>query len=381
MTKGSKIYSVAITILFAGMIGFPAVDNFFYITKEKSQADTTAVFPEIRLFYLDPVPRQLETYFDKAYLVKDKLVRMNSIFKLKALDMSPTVMTVIGSDGWMFWGERIMDDHRCKTTFTPAEIDTVKSRLGRRARWLRSKGIKFYFVVAPNKHTVYPEYIFPYPIKVGKQTRLEQLEEALKGDTLVNYVEVLSRIREGKKHHQLYHKTDNHWNAYGAYYAYSRLAEAMQNDFPGLKAFPMESFRPDTVIRKGGGSEAHFINIPELFEDILVRMHPRFPSYARQGEERGYKSPEGFVYPTEFELVTVNDSAALGTAVFIRDSFTDALMPYTREHFKKSVYIFDAWQYRENRYIIEQEKPQAVFLIIWEGNLQNLAFDYPDYKP
>ena len=63
---------------------------------------------------------------------------------------------------------------------------------------------------------------------------------------------------------------------------------------------------------------------------------------------------------------------SLPEAVIFRDSFIDFMMPFLQEHFKKSVFIFDNWQYKYIDKIIDTEKPDIVITFVFESNLHQI---------
>jgi hypothetical protein len=47
-------------------------------------------------------------------------------------------------------------------------------------------------------------------------------------------------------------------------------------------------------------------------------------------------------------------------------------MPFLKEPFPESVFLFDAWQYKLNKPIIEKVKPDIVVFISLETNIDNI---------
>tara|TARA_Y100000385_G_scaffold291322_1_gene368588 strand:- start:3206 stop:3364 length:159 start_codon:yes stop_codon:yes gene_type:complete len=46
------------------------------------------------------------------------------------------------------------------------------------------------------------------------------------------------------------------------------------------------------------------------------------------------------------------------------------MMPFLREYFEESVFIFDAWQYKLNGDIIDRIKPDVVVYLTLDSNLE-----------
>ena len=55
----------------------------------------------------------------------------------------------------------------------------------------------------------------------------------------------------------------------------------------------------------------------------------------------------------------------------IRDSFGDQLIPFLKEPFSESVFIFDGWDYGLNKEIIETVKPDIVIFLGLETHIEN----------
>ena len=93
---------------------------------------------------------------------------------------------------------------------------------------------------------------------------------------------------------------------------------------------------------------------------------------SKEAAKRNYPVPRGFAKASEYEMAFEQADTTLPRAVFIRDSYGELLMPYFKENFSRSVFIFDAWQYTFNKEIIEAEKPDIVVLEITEPFIFNL---------
>lgn len=55
----------------------------------------------------------------------------------------------------------------------------------------------------------------------------------------------------------------------------------------------------------------------------------------------------------------------------IRDSFGGAILPFVKEAFAESVFIFDSWNYRLNKSILASYQPAVVLYITYDPSLHN----------
>jgi len=111
---------------------------------------------------------------------KALLIRLHGIIKVNWLGIPSARGVLIGKDGWYFLrGERIIDDYCGWVPFTDDELGQWKQVLEAREKWFAERGIVYLFLIAPDKHSVYEEYL-PDAIARGRgSTRLGQLTEFL----------------------------------------------------------------------------------------------------------------------------------------------------------------------------------------------------------
>ena len=375
-------YSVMLAVFFAVAISFPALDQYLHITqklypqqKKAGVAVEEVKMPSPAIANLDPYPKAFEKYYESVYTVKRPLVAMNSYLKVQWLGIAPNKNVVIGKNGWLYLGNEWVDEYRSKKVFTQQELEKLKHVLHERASWYAARGARFYVVAAPVKHRIYPEHLPPYITQANPVSRLDQVKKAFANDTLVHFIDVRDALLEEKSKHRLFYMTDNHWNDYGAYYAYKTILERIGRDFPGAKPQDLSTMKLDTTqYMETGGGESMIIQGGKEFRECFVRLHPLKPK-AIQVMEKKYPVPPTFPYPGDYELTRENPSAALPNAVIIRDSFTDFMVQFMAEDFKRSVFIFDNWEYKANKDIVASESPKIVILELVEINFSKLLVD------
>ena len=87
----------------------------------------------------------------------------------------------------------------------------------------------------------------------------------------------------------------------------------------------------------------------------------------------GFPPPENFAYAWNYERRYVDEENKSKLKILvIRDSFGAALIPFLKESFSESVFIFDAWQYGLNKPIIEKIKPDIVLFLTYESHLESI---------
>ena len=98
------------------------------------------------------------------------------------------------------------------------------------------------FVVAPNKPALYPEYMPRSINRVTEQSRLQQLTDYLARESDLTFINLRNRSSTRKPKHRVFHKTDTHWNAYGAFTGYQELMKPIQAWFPEVKVPTLDDY-------------------------------------------------------------------------------------------------------------------------------------------
>ena len=91
-------------------------------------------------------------------------VHLNNLLTYKIFHTSASAKVVIGKEGWLFLGNinqyfDEIDYYRNLKPFTIRELRSWQILLEQRRNWLRRRGIRYLFAVAPNKSTIYPEFM------------------------------------------------------------------------------------------------------------------------------------------------------------------------------------------------------------------------------
>ena len=142
-------------------------------------------------------------------------------------------VVLLGKDDWLFWRYDIEQYSGLRLLGQP-EIDDWLETLGYLHDWLASKGIRFVFVVAPDKSEIYPEHL-PDGVPAAPFTALDQLIAALGAQRRFEFIDLRPLLKAAKVKDQIYYKTDSHWNSLGAYLA---LATVLQGRLPEGVSLP-----------------------------------------------------------------------------------------------------------------------------------------------
>jgi len=352
--------AILLSALFLILLWLPTLDSFFDLDKAPwiNENRAPAKFPQIspRMESLSALPNGLEAYYGDRFGFRKRLIRCEQKWKHELFREATHPAVLIGRNGWLYYtGEQMIEHFRGTKAFTPEELHGWQLLLEKRRDWLAKRGIRYLLVIAPDKHTIYPEYVPDWITKVGHQTKLDQLLAYLKAHTTIEVLDLRPALLKAKKTARTYLYTDTHWNIYGAFVAYQAFVQALSRQLRDLgKPLPYTAFEPSLSQEKGGDLSA-LLGGQEMTERDTIQLKPRAP--LRLPEIKS--DPNIFVTqgpPHTPPVFTENPTRKYALLSF-RDSFSNSWIPFVGCHFRRAVYI---WQYNWNGQVIEREKPDVV---------------------
>lgn len=282
-------------------------------------------------------PAAFDRYFSDSFGFRDALVGAQTSILYQLLRTSPTPSVVLGNEGWLYYNSATdggnLRDYCGLQPFSAPELDTIERKLTGFARYLRERGIFFALLIAPSKHTIYPEHL-PKRIRVlGGESRLDQLASRLAIHSDILFVDPRRALIAGRSWSQLYFKTDTHWNSSGAFVAFTELMKALQLTgvgvtVPKLKDFQLKQEAPTLrdLGRMLGASRVE--TEADLMPVRLVQQQVRMVSFPME--------PGG-----DPSLVTVaceTDDPGRPRVLMLVDSFATFLQPLLCPEWFRSTY-------------------------------------------
>lgn len=369
-TKTYKIYSIILIVVFIGVVFTPLIIRVLKIEeqKEKSESENRmlAAKPIFDIEKLDPFPKGYELWFNDHFFKREQLLFLNNIYNFY-IGKSPSPQNVVlGKHEWLYYNIKERDLYEGKFSLSDDSIALIKDELVYRTNEYTKRGIKFYVMIVPIKKEIYPEFL-PNYIQRTSVTVTDKIINCITNEKSINLITCKDQLLQEKKKTQVYFKHDNHWNSNGAYIAYKTLISKIAIDFPNIN-IPVSVVFQDFV--KKGGNMAKMIILDTMLIEQSKRLIVNNPK-AMDAVEHNYP-PVNNIGKDEYEIAKKTDNSLLPKAVIIRDSFFGEMIPLVSEHFSKTVFIFDAWQYGYNIEIVEAEKPDIVILEVYEPHLSNI---------
>jgi alginate O-acetyltransferase complex protein AlgJ len=154
--------NIVVIGLFALLLWLPSLDFVFHFdhTPPFKEKRVLAQFPKLKLGLggLKEYITGLEAYFNDHFGYRNQLIFWHTKWTHDFFRDSSVPKVLIGKDGWLFWaGDQMVEHYRGVNQFTPQELEDWKTLLEHRRDWLAERGIKYLFVIAPDKSSIYPE--------------------------------------------------------------------------------------------------------------------------------------------------------------------------------------------------------------------------------
>lgn len=346
----------ALTILlFIAVLWLPTLDHFFNLDHAPLPKENRlpAEWPRFTgLAQSREFIASVENYFNDHFGFRARLIRWNHRWKNQLFHITFSQDVLVGRDGWLFFaGERMLEHWSRQSVWTEQDLHIWRQLLELRRDWLREHGAKYLFILAPDKHTVYPEYLPTWMEPSSKPSKIQQLAKYLKAHSDIEFIDLSQTLIDTKKIRVNYLKTDTHWNAFGGFVAYRTLIQSLSRQLPGLEPLPLDAYEWKPTVYPPGDL-AKLAGNDTCQETGGVTPIPLQPIPLLTVIYDPNESP-----PCRTQTCYTYNEKASGKALIFRDSFAASWYPLLGLHFKEVIYI---WSYNWDWSLIEREKPDVV---------------------
>lgn len=363
--KAPRWGNAVLATVFMTLLWLPIFDTLFHFdcTPAFNEKRLPAQFPQLEpgLDGLKKYLHGLESYFNDHFGFRNQLIHWHVQLRL-ALFNSGRNDALIGKDGWLYVDgsqEHMAEHYQGLLQFSPQELSELQNLLEHRRDWLAQLGIEYIFVVAPDKQSIYPEYLPSWLAPVRHHTKLDQFIDYMHNHSTATVLDLRPALSASKRIAPTYYKNDTHWNNWGGFVACQEIGKALEKSFPGFKPLSLDSFD----LKKNQfetGDLARMLGVVAIEDDFTPTPKANLPTLMEAST-----NPK-LSYPTYF---TSNSNAAKICIVF-KDSFGDALKPYLGYYFKQVCYVPDHGNINTN--LVEELKPDVVISEIVERDFNYL---------
>ncbi|MBM4029392.1 MAG: hypothetical protein FJ280_28945 [Planctomycetes bacterium] len=300
------------------------------------QQEENRPFPRLtwKLSALLSFPRDLGEYFQSNFAFRRNLIRWHTKLLGNAVTKGSSQRVLEGRQGWLFLGDQgTIADYRGMLPFTSQQLRHWQQSLESRRDWLDRQGIPYLFVVCPDKHTIYPEYMPARINRVRTQTRLDQFLRHMEVHSKVQILDLRPALREMKKTHLCYQPQETHWNGVGAFAGSQEIARQLRTRFGNLPTLTMDQCE----IYQQENAETDLLRLlgRTQVRTMMDNVRPRHGLAAQVQWDTDRPHGRGCVL-----IRSRCRTAPIGRALVVCDSFATHMIPFLAELFREALYVW-----------------------------------------
>jgi alginate O-acetyltransferase complex protein AlgJ len=306
----------------------------------------------------DEVRANFENFFNDNFGFRDYFIRFHGWINWHIFSQANTDRVLVGKNGWFFLGgASTIENVRHQQQFNQRELEHWRDVLVAKRDWLREKGVKYAFVVSPNKHTIYPENLPNHMVQMNPSSCFDQLISYLKNHSDLAVIDLRDKLISSKSLLRNYHKTDHHWNENGAFIAYRETMRYLfsEGDTSHIKK---RDYFEETEKIISGQDLALMMGLENQIQETNLMLRPK---------KRCASSIPFDLNPSRWPTYVPGHEAYAREClredlrlVFFQDSFGRALQPFFSESFRTSMFIWDYPDYDALNLAVEELKPDVV---------------------
>jgi len=354
-----KVLCLIFITVFIGICFVPLAGQIFGYKNVNAEKRELAVLPKL----MTPqglnvgYTKELDDYFTDNFAFRTDLITVNAKLYAEIFAQSVSDKVIIGKDGWLFFAPTV-NDYTKNHVLSDNEIYRLEKTLEIQKSTLQDGGISFIFMTAPNKSSIYGQYMPDRFLQIGTKSNAEKLFSAFDAEGF-DYLNLFTALRGNDT--QLYHKLDTHWNNYGAMIGYNSMLKKVTELDPAFTYDSHEGLVPTPERSWSGDLSAMLYPTSNQLD-----MEYIFPVAKEYKTDRPIRSMEDLTISSTCETGSEN-------LLMFRDSFANALIPLLSNEFASVTYS-RATPYDYSQL---QDSTDVVVLEIAERNLPNLLLQAP----
>ncbi|RJP80139.1 MAG: tetratricopeptide repeat protein [Desulfobacteraceae bacterium] len=364
--KNALSRQIILTAVFVLLICTPIVKTLLSPAMQLSKVENRKLSqaPAIRMDMkaLKSFPTKFEAYFNDQFGFRDAFIYIHNYVNATMLKISPVPDVIMGKQNWLFLKTAPYGEEKQ----SGKQLEAMKLHLETKRDWLAQRGIQYVFMPAPNKQSIYPEYLPENQNKKKQNLQIDDLIHYLQGTSTFMILDVRPQLRNGKDDDFVYYLTDHHWNDKGAFIAYQGLINFIHQWFPEMTPLSLQRMNQYSDI-SNGMSLANMMGLSDVFQETVIKLEVPRPCshkkpYTAMIPEWNKKAGSGIEkdwYRMRIPIQSICGNADRKAIVF-RDSFFDMLVPFFSEHFREAVYIWTRFDYSILPELINRIRPDIV---------------------
>lgn len=270
-----------IIILFLLFITFPEINRQLLIISDipSTEQRTLAHQPVLNITALNDYIKKFDLFYNDHFGFRLRLVALNNWLHVKLFGISGIKNVIIGKNSWLFYTlvepthPNALAGWQGYNPFSVKELSDIRTNLEAENMWFVKQNISFLILPAPDKSSIYPEYLpWPHDTVVGS-SRAAQIFEHMKLHSKVQLVDVRQALLTAKNSIPLYayFKTDSHWNNLGALIAYQEVMKRLLAVYPQFIPYRLEDFVLERNLKREGDlAKMANLDVSNILEHQLV---------------------------------------------------------------------------------------------------------------
>jgi alginate O-acetyltransferase complex protein AlgJ len=267
-----------------------------------------------------------------------------------------------GKEGWLFLARdtnHVIHQHTGRLRFSERALEDWRQVLETRVAWLGRREIPYIFMVPPNTHAVYPEYLPDDVVAVAERPVLQLIAYLRERGSKARIIYPLEELVAHKQHDLVYIKTDSHWNELGAFIAYKRLMREIA-DVATVRDIQWDQL---------------FVSRAEMVGDLGAKLRPERSSTQVFVDVRGWQAHYARDNRVRVKGRRIDYRCRLApdvTCLVHGDSFTEKLLHVLAESFGRTVFCqMPSLDYQ----VVQQVRPDVVIGLHNERFLLEVPYD------
>jgi alginate O-acetyltransferase complex protein AlgJ len=349
--------------VFLFLLWLPTLDTFFDLDHARlpNENRLPAVFPEIHRARPDDLQKFLngfDAYFNDNFGFRKQLIRWFQNWKIGLFHDRSVYKVISGQNHWLFTSDLQMVEHYLgMAKFTPQQLKLWQVLLEKRRDWLAQRGIKYLFVIPPDKQTIYPEELPAWLVNAtptNRMTKLDQFLKYMRENSTVEILDLRQPLMEAKNIRPTYLQNDTHWNLFGSFIACQEVIKTLSRQMSDLPTLDSRNFTWTNTPVTGGDLAAM------IGSDALDKNHFQFAASLDLPPPNIFDATNIIsVWDSHKKSIIIENSAPLRrTAVIFNDSFGGAWQQFLGYSFKKIIFMSENREF--NPAVILANKPDIV---------------------
>lgn len=296
------------------------------------------------------VLQQVTDYTADHFAFRQELITADAALQAAVFHTSVEDSVLLGREGWLFYRETL-PGYLHTEALSERQLYGAAHALSLLREYVESKGARLLFTVAPNKASLYPQYLPAVGTPLDGKDDIDRLLPLLEREN-VPYADLFAAFRAQPD--ILYHRLDSHWNARGAALAHDTL----------LKDLGKDNWEPFS----DGAWHMEQTHRGDLYEML-------YPAGRELDDDAVFDRGFAFFYDTEprsaeDQRISASCEGRSGSLLMFRDSFGNSLHRFLADSFGQSVFS-RSMPYQLS--LLEETGADTVIIELVERNLDWLT--------